>query len=1021
MTKSNTPKSALQQQLEKKLSQQKEKKQPLTKADALRLLHELETHQIELEMQNEELVQSRAEAEEAYRQYTDLYDFAPVGYFTLARDGTISKVNLAGATLLGADAERGKLIKRRLGLFVAQESRPVLAAFLERLTACEGKETCELMFEKKGGEFLWARFEATCFEGGHECRAVLMDITERKLAEEALRAAGQQWQDTFDAIGDSISLIDLEWRVIKHNRATQVLLGKSATEIGGHTCYELMHGSSQPIENCPCQRMKKSKGRETLVLELNGRWLNVTVDPMFDSDGELIGATHIASDITERMLADKALQTSEANLKAIFENSLQSFMLIDKNRTIQSFNGNASKNAKAIFGEEIQRGDSIYKIVSPQEHGSFDENFERALAGETIRVEKMFEVEAGILWFEFHYAPVLTRNEISGVFLSTSNITERKQAEEARKQSEAQYRLLADNMSDVIWLRDLNLNLLYVSPSEEKIRGYTLAELQQFSLDQLLTPASFQAVMELFTNEMPKVLADPTYSMMHTREFEFYRRDGRLHTVESNISLVRDENGKPTAILGQDRDITERKRAEEALRVSEERFRLLANNVPDVIYSLDGEGNIVTVNSSAFERYGYTEQDLKGKSFLGLIHPEDREIVITSFLKAVEEQRKFTHGLQFRLVAKNGIGYWFELNSQARYDSQFQYIGEDGVLRDITERKQVERDLHENEEKFRSLVEQSTDGVILIDEQGMIIEWNQAQSNITGIPKTSALGASFWDIQHQIVTPERRAKMTPEYLKKTYFESYLSGTTDYSEKPRDIEIVSLSGEHKFLQQTAFIVKTEKGRRMGSVTHDITKRKRAEVEVQRMRTDLEAANIELQAALARQEQLAHTDVLTGINNRRRLYELAEHEFEIAMRYQQPLSAIMFDIDHFKKVNDTFGHAVGDQMLQRVTQTACEELRSADIIGRYGGEEFVVILPMTNAQQAHPLAERIREQVAAIRVPTKTGDASVTLSIGIVEIIHGEQTRSVEALIRYADKAMYAAKQAGRNRTEIGEQS
>ena len=130
--------------------------------------------------------------------------------------------------------------------------------------------------------------------------------------------------------------------------------------------------------------------------------------------------------------------------------------------------------------------------------------------------------------------------------------------------------------------------------------------------------------------------------------------------------------------------------------------------------------------------------------------------------------------------------------------------------------------------------------------------------------------------------------------------------------------------------------------------------------------------------------------------------------------------MFDIDHFKEVNDTFGHAIGDQILQRVMQVACAELRSADVIGRYGGEEFVIILPMTNAKQAYPLAERIRVEVAAIRMPTEKRNASVTLSIGIVEMIHSTQNGSAEALIRSADEAMYAAKQAGRNRTEIANQ-
>ncbi len=723
-----------------------------SESNTARLLRDLQVRQIELELQNEELIQARARTEDAYRQYTDLYDFAPVGYFTLKKDGTVQDVNLAGATLLGA--ERETLLKRQMALLVTETSRSVFNTFFEKLLSDEGLAFCELHFEKKEGKNVCVHMEATCFEGSHECRAVLIDITERKQAEEALRAAGQQWQDTFDAIGDSISLINLEWRVIKHNRATQALLGKPAAEINGQNCYEVMHGTSQPIENCPFQRMKKSKRREDLVLELNGRWLNVTVDPIFDSGGQLIGGTHIASDITERVLADKALQTSEANLKAIFANSLQSFMLIDKNRTIQSFNGKASKNAKIIFGEEIQPGDSIYKIISPRERESFDRNFDHALAGETIRVEKMFEVKSDILWFEFHYAPVTTRNEISGVFLSTLNITERKQAE---------------------------------------------------------------------------------------------------------------------------------------------------------------------------------------------------------------------------------------------------------------------KKLRESEEKFRSLVEQSSDGVILIDEQGVIIEWNPAQVNITGISQAQALGAPFWDIQHQLLKLERRRELSPQYLKEAYFQK--SKEPDFLKQPQEIKIVAAGGEHKFLQTSSFSIKTQNGCRIGSITHDITERKQTEMELKYTKEGLEKANTELQAALARETKLAHTDALTGINNRRRLFELAEHEFEMAVRYQHPLAVIMFDIDHFKEVNDTFGHTVGDQILQRVAQTASQELRSVDVFGRYGGEEFVIILPMTNAQQAYPLAERIREQVATIRLPTEKGEASVTLSIGIAELRHTAQPKWVETLIRNADETMYHAKQAGRNRTEV----
>lgn len=185
MAKRNLSKAELRRKAEARLSKKKDKTQPLTKADTWRVVHELQVHQIELEMQNEELIQAQAELEEAYRQYTDLYDFAPVGYFTLGEDATIRQVNLAGANLLGL--EREKLINRRLGLFISAAYRSAFNNFHERLLLGQGRETCELEFLKNTNEIIWVRVEATCFEGGQVSRAVVSDLTERLQAEEALR------------------------------------------------------------------------------------------------------------------------------------------------------------------------------------------------------------------------------------------------------------------------------------------------------------------------------------------------------------------------------------------------------------------------------------------------------------------------------------------------------------------------------------------------------------------------------------------------------------------------------------------------------------------------------------------------------------------------------------------------------------------------------------------------------------------------------------------------------------------
>ena len=156
-----------------------------TKAEMQQLFHELQVHQIELEIQNEELMQARAEIEAVLRQYTDLYDFAQVGYFTLDRDGKIRQANHTGARLLGV--ERARLVNRRFGLFVSDESRPAFTAFLNRVFESRAKETCEATLLKEGSEPRYLDMEARISENGQECRAVAVDITARKRAELELR------------------------------------------------------------------------------------------------------------------------------------------------------------------------------------------------------------------------------------------------------------------------------------------------------------------------------------------------------------------------------------------------------------------------------------------------------------------------------------------------------------------------------------------------------------------------------------------------------------------------------------------------------------------------------------------------------------------------------------------------------------------------------------------------------------------------------------------------------------------
>jgi PAS domain S-box-containing protein len=172
---------------EKQKSQRSEAGDQRTAEDTARLVHKLQVHQIELEMQNEELKQARAKADELLAHYTDLYDFAPAGYLTLDREGAIRLVNLPSVQMLGI--ERSRLVKRRFGQFVAESDRRAFSDFLQKVFASEAKERCEVTLPREGLQPLVVQIKGTRSADGQECRAMLLDITERRAAEATTRQA----------------------------------------------------------------------------------------------------------------------------------------------------------------------------------------------------------------------------------------------------------------------------------------------------------------------------------------------------------------------------------------------------------------------------------------------------------------------------------------------------------------------------------------------------------------------------------------------------------------------------------------------------------------------------------------------------------------------------------------------------------------------------------------------------------------------------------------------------------------
>jgi PAS domain S-box-containing protein len=325
--------------------------------------------------------------------------------------------------------------------------------------------------------------------------------------------------------------------------------------------------------------------------------------------------------------------------------------------------------------------------------------------------------------------------------INTRDITERKIAEAALREEELKYRLLAENMTDTIWLMDMNLKFIYISPSMEKVRGYSLAELQQFSLNQLLTPESYRLIMEAYAEVMPKALADPAYSPVIILDLEFYSPDGKSHWAETKISLIRDENGNPVNILGQDRDISERKSAELALKEIE-----LSHDDAQEISKM-GSWEYDMINSSVcwskncYRVFGYEPFQVEPtfELFFNHVHPADQHLIGES----IEFINKKKEGInkELRFIMPDGAVKWIQ-NKLIPVFIENDLVRLKGVCIDLTELKQAETALKESEIKYRHLVENITDWVWSMDLEGTHTYSNPATYNLLGYDSNEIIGTS---------------------------------------------------------------------------------------------------------------------------------------------------------------------------------------------------------------------------------------------------------------------------------------
>jgi diguanylate cyclase (GGDEF)-like protein/PAS domain S-box-containing protein len=393
----------------------------------------------------------------------------------------------------------------------------------------------------------------------------------------------------------------------------------------------------------------------------------------------------------------------------------------------------------------------------------------------------------------------------------------------------------------------------------------------------------------------------------------------------------------------------------------------------DLLCTANFDGYLVELNGAWEETLGWTPEELTSRPFVEFVHPDDRERTRLSAGQLREGERP--RPLLNRYLTKDGGYRWIEWSSSSDSEHKLIYA----AARDVTDRVEAEQRMQLAEARFRRAFEDSPAGMALVgvraDEADRLIEVNQALVTLTGLSREQLIGSdSFGDLTHPDDVPAVRKQM----------ERLVAG--EIGTVRMEFRLRLADGATRWIDLTASTVSDDDGAPLYRISqvHDIDARRAAE---ERLR------------------HLADHDALSGLYNRRRFNEELGRELLRGGRG----AVLLIDLDKFKQVNDTLGHAAGDKVIEAVGAALTERLRTSDVTARLGGDEFGIILRRTAAAEADQVAAELLGHVEAALHATTEG-AMVSLSIGIASF-DGADGRGPDGLLKDADEAMYRAKSGG----------